>query len=149
MANRPTSKRKSTLLSALSGITFEPFASRLRTVFCPATATAITILRRILRRGIRYGRALGFSEPFFHRLAPALIEQMKETFPELGERAELIEKTLCSEEESFNKTLDRGIELFAREADAPEGRRRPLGRIRLQTLRHLWLPARPDRIDGP
>ena len=43
---------------------------------------------------------------------------MKETFPELGERAELIEKTLRSEEESFNKTLDRGIELFAREADA-------------------------------
>jgi len=43
---------------------------------------------------------------------------MKDTFPELGERAELIEKTLRSEEESFNKTLDRGIELFTREADA-------------------------------
>jgi alanyl-tRNA synthetase len=79
------------------------------------------VLRRILRRGIRYGRTLGFSEPFFHRLAPSLIEQMKEIFPELGERAELIEKTLRSEEDSFNKTLDRGIELFSREADALKG----------------------------
>ena len=73
-----------------------------------------------MRRGIRYGRTLGFSEPFFHQLAPSLIEQMKETFPELGERSELIEKTLRSEEESFNKTLDRGIELFSREAQGLE-----------------------------
>ena len=84
----------------------------------PGNSDRNYVLRRILRRGIRYGRALGFSDPFFHRLAPSLIEQMKETFPELGERAELIQKTLRSEEESFNKTLDRGIELFAREADA-------------------------------
>ena len=84
----------------------------------PGNSDRNYVLRRILRRGIRYGRTLGFSEPFFHRLAPSLIEQMKDTFPELGERAELIEKTLRSEEESFNKTLDRGIELFTREADA-------------------------------
>ena len=71
----------------------------------PGNSDRNYVLRRILRRGIRYGRALGFSEPFFHRLAPSLIEQMKNTFPELGERAGLIEKTLRSEEESFNKTL--------------------------------------------
>jgi len=84
----------------------------------PGNSDRNYVLRRILRRGIRYGRTLGFSQPFFHRLAPSLIEQMKDTFPELGERAELIEKTLRSEEESFNKTLDRGIDLFTREADA-------------------------------
>ncbi|MBN37453.1 MAG: alanine--tRNA ligase [Opitutae bacterium] len=84
----------------------------------PGNSDRNYVLRRILRRGIRYGRTLGFSQPFFHRLAPALIEQMKDTFPELGERAELIEKTLRSEEESFNKTLDRGIDLFTREVDA-------------------------------
>ena len=83
----------------------------------PGNSDRNYVLRRILRRGIRYGRTLGFSEPFFHRLAPSLIEQMKNTFPELGERAGLIEKTLRSEEESFNKTLDRGIELFSRQAD--------------------------------
>jgi alanyl-tRNA synthetase len=51
----------------------------------------------------------------FSKLAPVLIEQMGDVFPELIARSELIEKTLKSEEESFNKTLDRGIELFNRE----------------------------------
>jgi alanyl-tRNA synthetase len=73
------------------------------------------VLRRILRRGIRYGRTLGFEKPFFHLLAPTLIEQMSSFFPELRNREELIIKTLLSEEESFNKTLDRGTELFNRE----------------------------------
>ena len=73
------------------------------------------VLRRILRRGIRYGRTLGFEQPFFHLLAPTLIEQMGSFFPELKARKDLIVKTLRSEEESFNKTLDRGIDLFNRE----------------------------------
>ena len=73
------------------------------------------VLRRILRRGIRYGRTLGFEKPFFHLLAPTLIQQMGDFFPELKKRKELIIKTLLSEENSFNKTLDRGIDLFTRE----------------------------------
>ena len=76
------------------------------------------VLRRILRRGIRYGRNLGFEQPFFHLLAPTLINQMGSFFPELENRRELIVKTLRSEEESFNKTLDRGIELFNREVES-------------------------------
>ena len=75
------------------------------------------VLRRILRRAVRYGRALGFTEPFFHQLVGALVEQMSGTFPELAERRDLIEKTIRAEEESFNKTLDRGIELFQREVE--------------------------------
>lgn len=73
------------------------------------------VLRRILRRGIRYGRTLGFEKPFFHLLAPTLIQQMGDFFPELKKRKELIIKTLLSEENSFNKTLDRGIDLFTQE----------------------------------
>ena len=73
------------------------------------------VLRRILRRGIRYGRTLGFEKPFFHLLAPTLIQQMGDFFPELKKRKELIIKTLLSEENSFNKTIDRGIDLFTRE----------------------------------
>ncbi len=73
------------------------------------------VLRRILRRGIRYGRNLGFQKPFFHLLAPTLIRQMNAHFPELKERDEFIVKTVLSEEESFNKTLDRGIDLFQKE----------------------------------
>ena len=80
------------------------------------------VLRRILRRAVKYGRTLGFTQPFFHKLAPVLIDQMGETFPELNERSSLIENTLKSEEVSFNKTLDRGIELFNRETkELPTG----------------------------
>ena len=81
----------------------------------PGNSDRNYVLRRILRRGIRYGRTLGFEKPFFHLLAPTLIEQMSGFFPELKSRESLIIKTLQSEEESFNKTLDRGIELFNRE----------------------------------
>jgi alanyl-tRNA synthetase len=73
------------------------------------------VLRRILRRGVKYGRTLGFNEPFFHLLAPTLIKQLESVFPEIKKREELICKTLKSEESSFNKTLDRGMELFNRE----------------------------------
>ena len=83
----------------------------------PGNSDRNYVLRRILRRAIRYGRNLGFSEPFFHKLVGVLVEQMGDVFPELRNRRELIEKTLRSEEESFNKTLDRGIELFRRESD--------------------------------
>ena len=79
------------------------------------------VLRRILRRGIRYGRVLGFDKPFFHVLASTLIEQMGNFFPELKSRQVLIEKTLLSEEESFNRTLDRGIEIFNNEVENLQG----------------------------
>ena len=81
----------------------------------PGNSDRNYVLRRILRRAVRYGRILGFSEPFFHKLSSVIIDQMKDFFPELEMRKELIEKTIRSEEESFNKTLDRGIELFSRE----------------------------------
>ncbi len=83
----------------------------------PGNSDRNYVLRRILRRGIRYGRTLGFKTPFFHLLAPTLIQQMGPFFPELKIRKELIIKTLLSEEESFNKTLDRGISLFSKEVE--------------------------------
>ena len=86
----------------------------------PGNSDRNYVLRRILRRAIRYGRTLGFSDPFFHKLVPVLVEQMEDFFPELLERKDLIEKTLRSEEVSFNKTLDRGIELFSRETQGME-----------------------------
>jgi len=75
------------------------------------------VLRRILRRAVRYGRTLGFQEPFFYKLVDVLADSMSEFFPELQQRRELVQKTIRTEEESFNKTLDRGIELFREEAD--------------------------------
>ncbi len=74
------------------------------------------VLRRILRRAVRYGRALGFREPFFYKLASVVADSFGDAFPELRKNAARVEKTLKAEEESFNRTLDRGIDLFNAEA---------------------------------
>jgi alanyl-tRNA synthetase len=73
------------------------------------------VLRRILRRAVRYGRTLGFHEPFFYNLTDVLVRTMAEVFPELRKQQSHIQETLRREEEGFNRTLDKGIELFERE----------------------------------
>jgi len=73
------------------------------------------VLRRILRRAVRYGRTLGFRKPFFHKLAGVLADTMGDVFPEVREKQARIEAVIQREEEAFNKTLDRGIELFQEE----------------------------------
>jgi alanyl-tRNA synthetase len=70
------------------------------------------VLRRILRRAVRTGRALGFREPFFYKLTDTIADAYGDAFPEVRTNLERIRKTLKAEEESFNRTLDRGIELF-------------------------------------
>jgi alanyl-tRNA synthetase len=70
------------------------------------------VLRRILRRAIRYGRTLGFREPFFYKLVAVLSRTMGDVFPEIRERRSEVENVLRQEEEAFNKTLDRGIARF-------------------------------------
>jgi len=82
------------------------------------------VLRRILRRAVRTGRALGFREPFFYKLTDTVSKTYGEAFPELCKNKDRITKTLKAEEESFNRTLDRGIELFEAEA-AKCGKRFP------------------------
>ena len=70
------------------------------------------VLRRILRRASRYGRKLNMKEPFLFSLVDVLVETMSDVFPEIKEKQEYVKKIIKSEEESFNRTLDRGIELF-------------------------------------
>ena len=72
------------------------------------------VLRRILRRAVRYGRTLGFHEPFFYKLVEVLADTMGEVFPEIRVNRKHVEEVIRVEEEAFNKTLDRGIELFSR-----------------------------------
>lgn len=75
------------------------------------------VLRRILRRGVRYGsQILGIKEKgFFAKLAPVVIDEMKDAFPLLEKRKSFIEEVLLDEEESFNKTLDKGLKKFNKE----------------------------------
>jgi alanyl-tRNA synthetase len=73
------------------------------------------VLRRILRRAVRYGRSLGFHEPYFYKLVDILSITMGEIFPELRNENARIKATLRTEEENFSRTLDRGIRLFETE----------------------------------
>jgi alanyl-tRNA synthetase len=70
------------------------------------------VLRRILRRAVRYGRTLGFHEPFFYKLVDVLAETMGSVFPEIRAKKKHVQETIQREEEAFNKTLDNGITLF-------------------------------------
>lgn len=70
------------------------------------------VLRRILRRAVRYGRTLGFREPFFFRLASVLAQTMGDVFPEIKSRLAVVQNTIRVEEETFTKTLDKGLEIF-------------------------------------
>jgi alanyl-tRNA synthetase len=70
------------------------------------------VLRRILRRAARYGRNLNLNEPFQYKLVDIIVKSMSDVFPEIEENQANIEKIIKAEENSFNATLDRGIELF-------------------------------------
>lgn len=75
------------------------------------------VLRRILRRAVRYGRSLGFCEPFFYKLVDVLPETMGHVFPEIRTRRQHVQDVIRAEEEAFNKTLDRGIAIFTQYVD--------------------------------
>ena len=75
------------------------------------------VLRRILRRAVRYGRTLGFKEPFFYKLVDVLADTMGDVFPEIRSKKKLVQETIQREEVAFNKTLDKGIQLFNALAD--------------------------------
>jgi len=75
------------------------------------------VLRRVLRRACRYGRQhLGMEGAFLSQLVPTVVELMGESFPELRARQAYVMETIRSEEESFGRTLDRGIDLFDKQA---------------------------------
>jgi alanyl-tRNA synthetase len=70
------------------------------------------VLRRILRRAYRFGRELGFGEPFLHRLVSVVVDMMGEAFPEARERGEYVAEIIRGEEERFAQTLEQGILRF-------------------------------------
>jgi alanyl-tRNA synthetase len=119
-----TGKKYTAKLEDKTDIAFRVIADHLRTlVFAITDGGTVSnegrgyVLRRILRRASRFGRTLGMHEPFMYKLADVVVETMGQAFGELKERTELVKTVIKSEEESFGRTLDRGLEIFASAAD--------------------------------
>ncbi|MDI9341486.1 MAG: alanine--tRNA ligase [Sediminibacterium sp.] len=101
----------------LANIAMRVIADHIRTISfsiadgqLPANNGAGYVIRRILRRAIRYGyQSLNLKEPFMYRIVPTLAHQMGDAFPELNTQKLLIEKVIKEEETSFYKTLEIGL----------------------------------------
>lgn len=88
----------------------------------PSNAKAGYVIRRILRRAVRYGYTfLGMHESFIYQLVPTLVKVMGEAYPELPAQQSLIEKVIKEEEEAFLRTLENGIRLLERNLPEEEG----------------------------
>ena len=100
-------------------IAFRVLADHARTISCaiaddilPGNEGRNYVIRRILRRGILYGKKLGLDTGFFEQLVAPVVESLGPVFPELVERQDIIRRVIRSEEESFGKTLGRGLDEF-------------------------------------
>src|SRR5207237_8949990 len=97
-------------------IAFRVLADHIRTLsfaiadgILPGNTDRKYVLRRILRRAVRYGRTLGFHEPFFYKLLDVLADCMGSVFPEISARRGHVQEVIRTEEEAFNKTLNNGL----------------------------------------
>jgi alanyl-tRNA synthetase len=100
-------------------IVFRVIADHIRTLsfaiadgIVPSNEGRGYVLRRVLRRAVRYGRTLGFHEPFFFKLVDVVAKTMGDVFPEVRAKQKTIQEMIRREEEAFNKTLDTGIVRF-------------------------------------
>jgi alanyl-tRNA synthetase len=75
------------------------------------------VLRRIIRRAIRYGQVLGLKGPFFHRLTDRVVDLMNPDYPELGQSKRFIDEVVINEEKRFSDTLFHGLSLLKEEMD--------------------------------
>ena len=79
----------------------------------PSNTGAGYVIRRILRRAVRYGFTfLGFEEPFIYKMLPVLVSQMKDVFPEIANQQKLVSMVIKEEEVAFLRTLSQGMKRF-------------------------------------
>jgi len=113
-------KRDGLSVQEQTDIAFRVLADHARCVSCaiadgilPGNEGRNYVIRRILRRGIMYGRkSLGLKIGDFTSLVGAVVESLGDVFPELKTQRVMVERAIRAEEESFGKTLDRGLQLF-------------------------------------
>jgi len=122
-----TGKRYTSQLGNKTDNAFRVIADHIRTLtfaitdgVSPSNDGRGYVIRRLLRRAARFGRNLDAHEPFIYKLVPVLVREMGDAFGELKGRADFVAEVIKSEEASFGRTLDRGLELFAVAADKAE-----------------------------
>lgn len=106
-------------------IAFRVLADHARTISCaiadgimPGNDGRNYVIRRILRRGILYGKKLGLATGFFEQLVAPVVESLGPVFPELVAQQDIIRRVIRAEEESFGRTLERGLQIFTKAAGA-------------------------------
>ncbi len=106
-------------------IAFRVLADHARTISCaiadgilPGNEGRNYVIRRILRRGILYGTKLGLKTGFFEQLVAPVVESLGPVFPELVAQQDVIRRVIRGEEDSFGRTLERGLVEFTRAASA-------------------------------
>ncbi len=118
-------KREGLTEQEQTDVAFRVLADHARCVSCaiadnilPGNEGRNYVIRRILRRGILYGKKLGLQTGFFEQLVAPVVESLGTVFPELKERQDIVRRVIRSEEESFGRTLDRGLQIFTKAASA-------------------------------
>lgn len=109
-------------------IVFRVLGDHIRTLCCsiadgilPGNEGRNYVLRRILRRAVMYGRRLNLEPGFFAKLVVPTLGSLGNTFSELRKQEEVIKKVISAEENAFDRTLDRGMNLFASVAEQADG----------------------------
>ncbi len=104
-------------------VSFRVLADHVRTVtsaiadgILPGNEGRNYVIRRILRRGILYGKKIGLDIGFFEKLITPVVEKLGTVFPEIKKQESIIGRIIHSEEEAFGRTLDRGLQLFEKAA---------------------------------
>ncbi len=111
-----------------SGVPFRVIADHIRStafLICdgvvPSNEDRGYVLRRIIRRALRYGYQCGAREPFFHALVAPLIESLSSAYPEIIDKKDNIEEVILREEVRFSRTLDSGMHILEDALDTLDG----------------------------
>ena len=81
----------------------------------PSNEGAAYVLRRILRRAVRFGKNLGFTKAFLYELVCSVVEEMGKAYPLIAKKQKIVEKVIKGEEERFFQTLEKGLQLLQEE----------------------------------
>ncbi|WP_438482858.1 alanine--tRNA ligase [Oleiharenicola lentus] len=135
-------------------IAFRVLADHARTISCaiadgilPGNDGRNYVIRRILRRGILYGKKLGLQTGFFEQLVAPVVESLGTVFPELKQQQSMIQRVIRSEEESFGRTLEKGLQIFSNRA-VDSAKSRELLESRLLARRTIFSPESGGMING-